>query len=317
METASLNLPENAVIDWKRSEVSIGLSDSRGIQQPIRIRCGAEQLDTEPGTVLLHTIRGGVHAPVDLSDKQQFSFETRIALNGSQSMQVVPLGKRTRMDLTTHWDKPKYLGAFIPDSHDISNGIARAHWEVLHFNRDYPQIWVDERPQTLASSMGLELLPTIQHYHKTHRSLEYALLIIALTFAAFFLYEVLQGKRLHPIQYTLVGFALVVFYLLLISFTEYLAFPTAYLIASGTVIMLSASYFASITRKRKAAFGMGVLMVVLYAFLYVVLSSEDYALLIGSIGLLIALSAIMYATRKVDWYALTQSSNDDSNLEQK
>ena len=203
------------------------------------------------------------------------------------------------------------MGAFLPDERQVDQLPVTADWKVLDFNRSYPQVWQDKKYNTYDSTFGVELLPAVGHYDKTRRSTEYALLIIALTFASFFLYEVLQGKRVHPIQYSLVGFALVIFYLLLVSFTEYMKFSVAYLIAAGIITLMSSSYFGSITRKFSSAIGMFGLMGVLYGFLYVVLSSDDYALLIGSIGLVIALGAIMFATRKVNWYQIRNSDSQE------
>ena len=302
LSTAQTNLPEGSEIHWEKAEISLSLTDSRGIQQPIAWKINGKNIATEPGLKSFPSNWGGVHSTIDLGQTQTFSFETELALNGSHSLQFVPVGKVTECEILTPWNRPKFIGAFLPDSHDLAADPVSAHWKVLDFNRSYPQLWKDKRYDTYDSTVGLELLAAVGHYDKTRRSLEYALLIIALSFAAFFLYEVLQRQRLHPIQYSLVGFALVIFYLLLISFTEYLAFHWAYLLASATVAGLASSYFGSITKSWKSALGMGALMSLLYGFLYVVLSSEDYALLIGSIGLVIALAAIMYATRKVDWY---------------
>lgn len=304
LSTERINLPEGSEIHWHDAEISLSITDSRGIQQPIAWKINGKVLPTEPGLKLFPSNWGGVHSPMDLSELQHFEFQSEIALNGSRSLQFIPVGKISQCDLTTSWDRPKFIGAFLPDSHDLAAEPVKAHWKVLDFNRSFPQLWQNKRYDTYDSTIGLELLPAVGHYDKTRRSLEYALLIIALSFAAFFLYEVLQRQRLHPIQYSLVGFALVIFYLLLISFTEYLPFHWAYLLASATVAGLASSYFGSITKSWKSAMGMAALMILLYGFLYVVLSSADYALLIGSVGLVIALAAIMYATRKVDWYHL-------------
>lgn len=312
LDSTKANLPADATIHWDKGQISLSLSDSRGIQQAVEFQIGNETIKTEPGLDMYgNTGQSGVHSSIDLSNKKSFSFASDLDLNGSSTLLLSPIGKETTVHLSANWDKPKFMGAFLPDERQVDQLPVTADWKVLDFNRSYPQVWQDKKYNTYDSTFGVELLPAVGHYDKTRRSTEYALLIIALTFASFFLYEVLQGKRVHPIQYSLVGFALVIFYLLLVSFTEYMKFSVAYLIAAGIITLMSSSYFGSITRKFSSAIGMFGLMGVLYGFLYVVLSSDDYALLIGSIGLVIALGAIMFATRKVNWYQIRNSDSQE------
>ncbi|MCP4151838.1 MAG: cell envelope integrity protein CreD, partial [bacterium] len=185
------------------------------------------------------------------------------------------------------------------------NGF-KANWEIYDYNREFPQQWKGKNKQWnfLDSRFGLQLFSPVDEYQKTTRSIKYAILFISLTFLAFFLViEIMNKRRIHPVQYLLVGFALCIFYLLLISLSEHVAFDTAYLISSICITVLTTVYTKSISGKFLSALSMGVLFSGLYGFLFVMLRLEDYSLLVGSIGLFTILAAVMIFTRKVDWYA--------------
>jgi inner membrane protein len=182
-----------------------------------------------------------------------------------------------------------------------------ANWNVLHFNRNYPQTWVDSSPTAhktdiLSSEFGVELVTPANHYQKNTRSAKYAVLIIIITFIVFFMFEVFTKSRVHPFQYILVGSAIIIFYLLLLSFSEHLGFNIAYLMAALAVILLVFLYSGSFMPKIKNSFGTGLSLAACYAFIFILLQLESYALLAGSIGLFILLALLMYATRKINWY---------------
>ncbi len=188
-----------------------------------------------------------------------------------------------------------------------------ADWKVLHLNRNFPQKWVDSRNDLDLlnnASFGVKLLMPVNAYKQTMRTAKYAIMFIALTFMAFFMIEVLNKKSMHPVQYLLVGFALVLFYTLLLSFSEHVSFGFAYLIACASTVVIIAGYTRSVLAGNRLAGLIATLLGLLYAFLYVILKQEDYALLIGSIGLFAILAAVMYLTRSIDWYNALKGSEE-------
>jgi inner membrane protein len=176
-----------------------------------------------------------------------------------------------------------------------------ASWQVNYLNRSYPQHWFNNTADLSESAFGVRLLIPVDHYQKSMRSIKYAFMFIALSFLIFFLTELISGIRLHPIQYMLVGMALVVFYTLLVSLAEHLCFDLAYLISSLATIILISLYVKSSTSKNKQSLITGSLLLVLYAFLYTTLQLQDFSLLFGSVGIFLVIAIIMFVSRKVNW----------------
>lgn len=192
----------------------------------------------------------------------------------------------------------------------LASGSLFATWSVPYFGRSYPQQWLEAERERLVpesalneSAFGVDLYLPVDVYQKTERSVKYGMLFLVLTFLAFFLFEVFSPVSLHPMHYLLVGSALCLFYVLLLSISEHISFGNAYAIASAGIIALISGYSFTILRGRRRAFAMSGMLVLLYSYLYVLLQAEDYALLLGSIGLFVILAAVMYLTRKVDWYS--------------
>ena len=303
-------LPKEATLLWNEAEISIGISDQRGIKENIILSLNNKKLETKPGIRALKDFSNGVSARMQHFNGEDISFSTEISLNGSQRFMVVPLGKTTVVNAHSTWSAPKFMGAFLPENPALDETGFQASWKVLDFNRNFEQYWKNTTYSLRESAFGIEFLEKLTHYQKTERSIKYALLIIALTFASFFFFEVLKKKKIHPIQYTMVGFGLVMFYLLLISLTEHMSFFKAYFLGAAAIIGINSFYFGSITKSSKNAWGMALTCGVLYSFLYVVLTREDYALLIGSIGLFVSLAVMMWITRKIDWYAIKPSQDE-------
>ncbi|MEZ5071262.1 MAG: cell envelope integrity protein CreD [Bacteroidales bacterium] len=195
-------------------------------------------------------------------------------------------------------------GAFLPVPSETETGEEgfTAHWKVNYLNRSYPQHWFDKSQDLEESAFGVHFLIPVDHYQKTERSIKYALMFIALSFLIFFLTELLAGTRMHPIQYLLVGMALVVFYTLLISLSEHIGFGLAYLASALSTVLLVGLYIGSTSGRKKQGLMTAGLLAVLYAFLYTTLQMQDFALLLGSLGIFLVLAIIMYVSRKVNWY---------------
>jgi inner membrane protein len=265
-------------------------------------------LAVEPGIPSSDVLASGVSAPIAL-DAETFQFESVINLNGSTQLRFLPLGKETRVRLQSSWTTPSFTGSFLPDGRTISSQGFQASWKVLQFNRNFPQQGIgnflgkaNARSDNDLSAFGVRLLLPVDEYQKTMRSAKYSIVFIMLTFVAFFFVEILDRRRIHPIQYLLVGFAICLFYLLLLSISEHMSFDWAYLIGSGIILALITFYIRYVFQNlRLTALFSGVLAL-LYGFFYSLLQLEDYSLLLGSFGLLLILGLIMYLTRHVNWY---------------
>jgi inner membrane protein len=224
-----------------------------------------------------------------------------------------PVGKITDVNINSSWSDPKFTGAYLPDDRDNTGDSFSAHWNVLHLNRNFPQQWINDDQNVENSDFGFELLLTVDNYKKSFRSIQYAILFIAFTFIVFFFVEIMQKVFIHPIQYILVGFALIVFFTLLLSISEQMNFNLAYLLSAAATLILVTGYVKAILKNTKIALMVAGILALLYSFIFVIIQLEDMALLIGSIGLFIVLSAVMYLSRKIDWYNLNQSAKETEN----
>ncbi|MFH0953602.1 MAG: cell envelope integrity protein CreD [Verrucomicrobiota bacterium] len=291
-------------LDWSRATISVGLSDMKGINEDIRATLNGAEVVLNPGMETAALQGPGVSARVGLRRApEKLAFSLDIDLNGSRRFALVPVGRVTTVELSSGWPSPSFDGSFLPAERRVGKDGFTAQWKVLHLNRSYPQFWTDNAYQTDDSVFGVSLVIPTDSYLKSTRTAKYAALFIALTFLAFFISETMRRIRIHPFQYLLIGLALIVFYTLLISISEHLSFGKGYLVASAATIALITGYARSVLRKQSLALLVGSLLTVLYAYLYVLLQLEDYALLLGSIGLFVILGLVMFLTRKVDWYA--------------
>jgi inner membrane protein len=323
-----LGVDPNAV-DWSRAHLAMGISDARAIQRQTTLTWNGTRTDFLPGTrgftdagsgtrasgamdMTANRVRStastGIHAPVAMdatTDRVRFAFP--LALNGSLQVDAVPFGRTTELQLDGDYGHPSFQGNWLPAQRTVRDDGFSARWSVSFLGRSYPQSWTSEQDmeETIGGSrFGVQLVDPVDHYHMASRSVKYAGLFILLTFATLWLIEVLSGVRVHPIQYLLLGGALCLFYLLELSLSEHLGFPAAYALASLLVIAMVGAYSLAVLRRRVHALVVAAGVALLYAYLYLLLMNEDYALLIGSIGLFTILGAIMFVTRRVDWYAV-------------
>jgi inner membrane protein len=298
--------------------LTIGVGDLRGVNQGVTVMWNGAALATSPsidtagmGSQAFEVKIPGLAAiPTDTA-AADIPFVVKFDLKGTQQINFQPSGRTTTVKLASTWPHPAFAGAFLPDAARVSDAGFDAEWRLSHLGRGYPQAWRDEdmRPEQIsraavASRFGVQLITPVDIYHRAERSTKYGALFILLTFCTFFVVELLQRRRLHPVQYLLVGAALCLFYLLLLSLSEHIGFGRAYLAAAVATIGVIGMYAGHVL----GGLGQGVRMVaglsLLYGFLYVLLQLEDYALLVGSISLFLILAAVMYATRRVNWYAI-------------
>lgn len=294
-----------SALRWNEASLCMGISDLRSIKQQVSARVDGQQLAFEPGLPSNDLMASGLSVPFPLDSAsldRTFDLSILLELNGSGSFRVVPVGRNTSVHVVSTWPDPSFQGAFLPDSSSISKDGFTAHWSVLHLNRPYPQEFTGSRNMELAeSAFGPDLILPVDEYQKSTRATKYGLMLIVMVFLVFFFVEVLQKLRIHPIQYLLVGLALCIFYTLLIALSEHIGFSGAYITAALAVIGLVVFYARSVFKQMKATQLLGLVMVLVFGFMFTVINQEDYALLIGSVGLFIVLAIVMAVSRKIDW----------------
>jgi inner membrane protein len=299
---------------WKDAELAFGVPDMRGLRRSVKMSWAGQELDLAPGGAIQGMWSRGLRTPLTgLSTGtagQTYAFAFDLVLDGSRSLKFLPMGQQTTVTLSSPWPDPSFVGAYLPETRQVGEKGFDATWSVPYFGRSYPQQWRSVEANTVApedainaSAFGVDLFLPVDAYQKTERSLKYGMLFLLLTFLTFFLYEVFNPFLLHPLQYLLVGSALVIFYLLLLSISEHAPFGLAYAVASAATVGLIGGYSAAILRGRLRALGTAAALAALYGYLYVLLQAEDYALLLGSIGLFAILALVMFVTRRIDWYA--------------
>ena len=307
---------DNRGIHFDRAYLSLGLSDLRGVTDPLAFRVNGQTYVAEIGNKanqmnmsLIVNLKNLIQAPSD----EALHYECKLSLNGSNDINFIPIGNTSKVGIEGAWKSPGFIGSFSPE-YTLDDQGFKAQWSILSFNRNIPEEWIDNEITDFDhTSFGVNLVDVVDHYQQNMRSAKYSLMFIVLTFVVFFFVEVLTKKRIHPIQYLLVGVALILFYSLLLSISEQLNFALAYLIASVATIALITAYSSSIFRDKMQTGMLCLMLVVLYVFLYVILQLEDVALLIGSIGLFIILGVIMYFSRKIKWYK--PEENEENEIE--
>ncbi len=317
---------DNSTLHFDKAQIAIGITDLRGITQNPEFKMNNKALETTVGVVKLFSVtennvmedvskfgsmRGSYSLSENISGKtlivnlkdinltDSLSFDCTMQLNGSSAISFIPIGQHTTVTVTGQWQSPSFIGSFSPES-TIDKEQFDASWTILNFNREIPETWSDNNVADLGNnSFGVNLIETVDHYQQNMRSAKYALMFISLTFIVFFFVEIFTKKSLQFFQYVLVGIALILFYSLLLSFSEQFGFGLAYLIASAATILMITIYFYSLIKQKTATFILTGIMLILYAFLYVILQVEDLALLFGSIFLFVILGVIMFASNKI------------------
>ena len=294
-------------IQWERVELWVGISDARAIQSQTSLSWSGSPIPFQPGSGERADGRSGIH--VSLKGRlggNGYDFSFPLVLNGSVGAFFAPLGKETTVTLKSNWSSPSFQGEWLPVERTVKDDGFEARWVIPSLGRNYPQSWTSTSAAGKAmdeSKFGVDLLASVDPYRMSERSVKYEHLFLLLTFLSLWLFEILAGRRLHSLQYLLVGAAMCVFYLLMLSLAEHLGFLSAYLLASLMVVGLITAYCAAILKRAGWTSVMGGLLAALYAYLYILLTNEDYALLIGSVGLFLVLAAVMYLTRRTDWTA--------------
>ena len=310
------------------AKICYGITDLKGIEEKLNINFNGQQYDLLPGlpTKQIEQIaatpnagedyaRGtsatkevelmGLSANVSLTleDFQKaLSFSVNLKLKGSEQLHFIPLSGNSNYSLNSTWANPKFDGNNLPNSRDVNDSGFQAKWNFNNANLPFATVLKDFNFSKFNYAFGVSMLQPTDQYTKTLRSVKYAILFIGLTFALFFIIELMQKKPMHPVQYVLIGIALVIFFTLLLSISEFLLFDAAYIIASTATILLITFYAKAHFKSSKTASIFGLFLSCLYAFIFVLIRLEDAALLVGSIGLFIILALVMFGSRKINWY---------------
>lgn len=300
---SELSFPEGITsVQWEKAAIVMGLDDLRGVQTSPDLRLAGRILEADGNLQIKTLFKNGLQWSFDLESGSANNFNLEFDLRGSESFQVVPVGRATAVEVNTSWKHPKFIGNFLPVHYSIGDDGTTARWSVQEVNRALPSNWLGASESLAGYGFGLSLFDPVDHYHKSERSVKYGFLFIALTFLVFGFTEVLINKRIHPIQYLMAGLALVVFYLLLLAFSEFVGFNHAYAVASVAVILLMIYFTVGVLRNGKAVFVLNGILMTLYGFFYVIVSLQDHSLLVGSIGTFLLLALFMGLSRKMDWY---------------
>jgi len=306
-------------IIWDEAFVHINITDIKGLNDELRLQWAAQVITLSPDDREGNATNGGLSGAVNLSsieDLKQVDFSAEISISGSEELLFTPVGKSTSAEMSAKWPHPSFTGDILPLNTRISNDSFYAKWTSVSQKRNFPQQWKDNafvinRVYDLSvadtsgninyNAFGASLYVPVNGYQKTMRSVKYSFLCILLTFAAFFLIETSNKKSVHPFQYGLVGLALVLFYTLLLSFSEYIGFNSSYAVASVATIGLIAWFVKGILGSARLTIILSVVLLLVYTYVFTILQLQDYALLLGSVGLFITLAVIMHFSKKIQW----------------
>ena len=303
---------EPVQILWEKARVLFQTSNLKGVNKQVKINLnGTSYLFTSKfeqrvgkslDAVELFMMESTAIKPESLPQESKVSFTMDLHINGSQQIQFIPIGKTTEAQITSDWETNNFTGNFLPYNQDKLEGKGfDAKWRVLDINRPFPQEFFISLPTLNAYAFGVNFMIPVDEYQKSERTAKYGFLVIGLTFLLFFLIQTLSKIGIHPFQYLMIGLALIMFYTLLISISEHSNYLNAYLVASVAVVLLISLYARSILKNIKFPVFIGLSLTLLYSFIYVIIQLENYALLVGSIGLFIILALVMYVSRKIDW----------------
>jgi inner membrane protein len=292
----------NGTINNENSNLAFNITDIKGVADSV-----TAEINNKTYLLNAKTIPGGVNTksfciPYALLSTEQgdINYKIKLTLKGSEKISFLPLAAVNNIHLKSNWPNPAFEGSFATENKTITSKGFDATWNITKYQTSISTI-NDIWPANIETTVGVNLITPVDAYTKIMRCTKYALLFIALTFALFYFIEILKNTQIHPVQYVLVGLAIVIFFTLLLSISEYIGFDWAYVIAALATITLITTYCKSIMHTYKNAFTVGVVQIALYAFIYNIIQLEDTSLLVGSIGLFIILAIIMQVSKKINW----------------
>lgn len=303
--------PESEDIIWGTPFLAFGVSDVRGISEMPKGKINGTPLVFAADTNV-SALQAGVHAPVQLTAGGHYDVAINFDLKGMERLDLMPLGRDTHFVLRSKWPHPSFQGRYLPDSQEIGKNGFSAGWRTTFLATNIEKQFEDclntadsSACETLSlNQMGVRLIDPVDVYLQSERALKYGFLFVLMAFGSFLLYELMKGLRIHAVQYSLVGFALTTFFLLLVALSEHVRFAWAYAGAATACTLLLWFYVSFVLRSAWRGLGFASFMGTLFAVLYALLQSEDYALLLGSLLLFGMLAVAMILTRDLDWFAL-------------
>ncbi len=310
-EIKNLSIPINKLY-LEEASLSLGISDMKGIKEMADVKWNSDILYSSPGIQARGILPVGVSVktPIDLN-REDYRFDIAINLNGSEDLMFTPVGKENIVKISSPWNNPSFSGEYLPDFRQINEDGFKAEWKILYMNRNYPQKWIGDEFRIEPSKFGVTFLIPVDEYQKTMRTAKYVLMFITFTFFTFFLIELLNRRAIHPIQYLLIGFALLLFYTLLLSLSEHFRFNFAYLISSLSIIVMISAYTKAVLKSNWQVLLIFGFLSILYSYLFLILQLQDYALLMGSIVLFFILGLLMFITRGIDWFLIFKPQNTE------
>ena len=305
-DAGSLGINPNDIL-YDRAKLVFSLSDMKGLNNNPEIKINDQEYKSEPATVENSPFTDGLQVSFPLQGGQSLDFNYQLDLKGSSELSFMPTGKTTDVDITGDWKSPDFNDSPLPDSKAITANGFSAKWHRLYYERLFPRQWTGNDTSLISkkaitqASFGVKLQLPVDQYHKIMRTAKYSVLIILLTFISLFLTELIKKQSIHLFNYTLIGAAMVVYYTLLLSFSEQIGFNYAYLLSSISTIVLIATFTASLLKNNPAAIIFALILSIFYGFIYVIIQLEELSLLFGSVGLFVIIAVLMYFSRKINW----------------
>jgi len=302
---------EGGEVLWEEAYYTLGISDNRGLRGNIILKTTSSAFEATPGLTNNDLFLTGISFPANIRDSGDvFPFTLNLNLAGSESLNFAPVGKTTEVRIQSQWNSPGFKGNFLPSKRSIDKNGFRAEWLVTNLNRNFPQHWSGESFKPDIDSFGVDFVLVVDHYQKSLRSAKYGILFIALTFLALLFVELSSREKINTFQYFLISLGLVLFFSLLNSLSEHTGFNIAYLLSAASTIILISGFLRMIVKKPRPVLIIAILLTMLYSFIFILLTLNDYAYLAGNIGLFILLALIMRLSAKVNLF----KSEDNSDM---
>lgn len=306
--SGTINLDKTALEANTKLNLFIPIKHITSIKKLGKLIINGESLASSPQQKTINNIFGFEVSIQNHSNDKVINYEIEFSLSGSRQFEILPLARETIVDMKSNWNSPSFIGNYLPYTRKINEDGFSATWNITNIVQNMSKSNLNSIHHD-NTSFGVKIFIPANIYQVNERTVKYSFLIVLLTFAGFFLAELFFKLRLHPFQYLLIGVSLSVFYLLLLSLSEYLLFNWAFLISASAVIVLIGGYCTVVLQQRSRGLYTGLLFALLYGFIFILVKAEQTSLLMGAIGIWIILAIIMYLTRKIDWYAVNIDKN--------
>jgi inner membrane protein len=295
-------------IKWNQSFVIFKTTNNKGIEDRIILNTPLKKteffLQDSSKEIDYKKFQTPVFNQNPFKNNNSLEFSMNYNVKGSRGFYIIPTAQTTQVQMKSNWTAPKFEGAFLPDNEDKilpDNKGFNAHWKIIDYQRPFKKIYNHKLPNMNDYAFGIHFLVTVDNYLKAERAEKYAYLVIFLTFLVFFIIQHIGKVSMHIFNYFLIGLALVIFYTLLISISEHTNFNFSYIISAFSTVLLISLYSKSILNNKKFSIYIFSILSMLYFYIFVIIQLENYALLVGSIGLFVILAGIMYSSRKIKW----------------